>query len=82
MMFTNKSDMEKPSEKVQTRTGLPSLAGLGESMKDSMSETTENNDNSLLPNADAITDESGALEAQRFKKLYQRGQEETEDPAE
>ena len=43
----------------------------GETMKDSMTESTKNNDNELLPNAEGFTNEKGELDAEAFKKSYQ-----------
>jgi hypothetical protein len=49
----------------------PSKEDIGESMKDSMTESTKNNDNELLPNAEDFTNENGELDAEAFKKSYQ-----------
>ena len=43
----------------------------GESMKDSMMESTVNNDNEELPAAEDFTNENGELDAEAFKKSYQ-----------
>ncbi|WP_411274577.1 hypothetical protein [Daejeonella sp.] len=40
-------------------------------MKDSMTESTKNNDNELISNAEDFTDENGELDAEEFKKSYQ-----------
>lgn len=45
---------------------------VGESMKDSMSESPENNDNTLLPGVDAVTNEKGELDPEVFKEIYQK----------
>ncbi len=43
----------------------------GETMKDSMTETVQNNDNKKLPAAEDFTNENGELDAEAFKKSYQ-----------
>lgn len=43
----------------------------GETMKDSMTESTKNNDNESLPAAEDFTNENGELDAEAFKKSYQ-----------
>ncbi|MES3018684.1 MAG: hypothetical protein V4721_12930 [Bacteroidota bacterium] len=72
--------MENLSEKILSNDRTLS-AGSGESMKDSMSETTANNDNALLPNAEALTNENGALEADKVKNLYRADNDNIEPSA-
>ena len=43
----------------------------GEAMKDSMMESTVNNDNKKLPSAEDFTNKDGELDAEAFKKSYQ-----------
>jgi hypothetical protein len=45
----------------------------GEAMKDSMMESTINNDNQKLPAAEDFTNKNGELNADAFKKSYQKG---------
>jgi len=40
-------------------------------MKDSMTESTKNNDNESLPSAEDFTNENGELDAEAFKKSFQ-----------
>lgn len=47
----------------------------GEAMKDSMTESTSNNDNKELPAAEDFTNENGELDAEAFKKSYQEGED-------
>jgi hypothetical protein len=49
--------------------------GTGESMKDSMSESPQNNDNKLIPTAEDLTDEQGKLDPEAFKQSYSESEE-------
>lgn len=49
----------------------PSQDEKGEAMKDSMTESSINNDNEKLPSAEDFTNENGELDAEAFKKSYQ-----------
>lgn len=44
-------------------------------MKDSMTESTQNNDNNSLPAAEDFTNEDGELDAEAFKKSYREDED-------
>jgi hypothetical protein len=51
----------------------------GESMKDSMMESAENNDNSLIPNVDELTDKEGKLTEENVKDLQKPAAQQKND---
>lgn len=85
IVLTNRSCLSKDPRLVYGNSYLPSEAmknklpnhektapnEKGEAMKDSMTESTINNDNEKLPAAEEFTDENGELDAEAFKKSYQ-----------